>query len=133
MTLKEALKTDIKEVWDIPTHFGQPLQLLKEPHAVVKTVVDRKQGLRYCHEMYQFEIVGFFKLEVGSVEEQLMEKADLLIQKLNPYTLDENALPEQGYNGGFQNYVTKVEGFYREEVDLHGIRINFSVFGLVFN
>lgn len=127
---KEALKTDIQEVWSVDTHFGNPIQPIKVSHAVVKTVIDRQQGVRYVHEKYMFNIVGWFKITEGSVEEQLMEKANDLIQKLNPYVLTED-VPEQGYHGGFLNAVTKVNSLYREEVDLAGVELEFSVMGRV--
>ncbi len=127
---ENRLKTEIKDAWDLETHFGNPIQPIKVPHAVIKTAVERQPGVRYVHELYTFTIVGWFKFTTGSIEEQLMEKAELLIQKLHPYTLDTD-VPTQGYNGGFMNYVTKVNGYYREEVDLMGIELEFKVMGRV--
>lgn len=127
---KDALKQDINDAWELETHFGNPIQPIQTAHAVVKTSIDRQPGVRYVHEVYTFNIVGWFSITVGSIEEQLMDKANDLIQLLHPYVIDED-VPEQGYHGGFMNYVTKVNGYYREEVDMAGIELEFKVIGRV--
>lgn len=132
---KEQIIADIDEVWGFKTYFGKPVKPITVEHAVVSTEIQRSYGLRQVEELYIFTIRGSFTTS-GSVEGYLMDKIDLLMQKLSPYSLNINDLPEPiHYAGiGYMNYVNTIRSIDRNDSDkFNDIELVFEVRSMVYS
>jgi hypothetical protein len=124
--LKEQLKADIRTVIGgaSEVHFGRPRRLMPYPHAVVLTLVKRRNGIRDVTELWEFQIAVKLPLPVPYPEDgadiPAMESATELADLLAPFDTASVPSPAGPYAGvGGKRYVTSIVPIVADDTDAY--------------